>query len=553
MPRNALGLLAHRLLLALCAGLVASSAATAPPQTVCTITLNSADEKEAFAARLNPQAYRFIELVEPGRPDWLARACRASQRCEVLIVSGHFDGDAQFFSDRLDQQDFLSIAELERASCSESCPALFARLREVYLFGCNTLNPRPLDAASVAAVRSLVREGRSAQEAERRLQELSSGHGQSSRERMRRIFKGVPVIYGFPAGAPLGPVAAAALDRALRAGSGFAPGRGTPSRALLEPFAPFGMSSTAGTAAHGAEFDLRLEHCSLVDERLSTAHQLAVVHTLLQRDGAWASPHLERIQALVAGLDAEARGQAGVADRLAAIAADQQARARFLAGLAGAEPGLWRVRMLELAHALGWLSAAERRRELVQLLEELLARQAPGLADIELACSLADGQGVYGALGAETPAEGLAQAALRACLGSARARQRVLAALSAPDEAEVQIAQAYLRRRPIDDAAELGRVAARIVQMEPSDAQVRALETLGRHYLSDRAVLALLVQQLSQSRALPVRAAIAGILLRAELRALPRAQITQTLLEQGLLSAQGGGVFDALWRRLQTP
>ena len=38
--------------------------------------------------------------------------------------------------------------EMERASCSDSCPGLFSQLKEVYLFGCNTLNPGASKSAS---------------------------------------------------------------------------------------------------------------------------------------------------------------------------------------------------------------------------------------------------------------------------------------------------------------------------------------------------------------------------------------------------------------------
>jgi hypothetical protein len=100
-----------------------------------------------------------VELVERGRPDWLATACQASIACDVLVISGHYDGDNEFFSDRLDVDEHLPVSELERASCSDTCPALFSRLKEVYLFGCNTLNPQPQSSASADIVRSLVREG----------------------------------------------------------------------------------------------------------------------------------------------------------------------------------------------------------------------------------------------------------------------------------------------------------------------------------------------------------------------------------------------------------
>ena len=48
----------------------------AEKKTVCTITVNSSDEKEMFRQNLPKDKYRFVELVEKGRPDWLASSCR---------------------------------------------------------------------------------------------------------------------------------------------------------------------------------------------------------------------------------------------------------------------------------------------------------------------------------------------------------------------------------------------------------------------------------------------------------------------------------------------
>ena len=73
--------------------------AAAESQTVCTITVNSADEKETFRRYLPVSKYRFVELVERGRPEWLASACRAGVKCDFLVISGHYDGGNEFFSD----------------------------------------------------------------------------------------------------------------------------------------------------------------------------------------------------------------------------------------------------------------------------------------------------------------------------------------------------------------------------------------------------------------------------------------------------------------------
>jgi hypothetical protein len=126
--------------------------AGAAMQTVCTVTVNSPDEKEVLRRHLPASKYRFIELVERGRPDWLSSSCQAATRCDVLVVSGHFDGDNEFFSDAVDVHEFVTVSELERASCSASCPSLFSNLKEVYLFGCTTHNPHAQSSASAEAL-----------------------------------------------------------------------------------------------------------------------------------------------------------------------------------------------------------------------------------------------------------------------------------------------------------------------------------------------------------------------------------------------------------------
>ena len=207
--------------------------AAAEVQTVCTITVNSADEKAAFQRHLPASKYRFVELVERARPDWLASACQAGVQCDVLIISGHYDGGREFFSDNLASDEFLPVDELERVACSESCGALFANLEEVHLFGCNTLNPQAQSSASAETVRSLLRDGFSLRDALRQQQALNAGHGQSSRDRMRLVFKDVPVIYGFSSVAPLGPLAAATLGGYFRSPGAHEIGQGRASPRLL--------------------------------------------------------------------------------------------------------------------------------------------------------------------------------------------------------------------------------------------------------------------------------------------------------------------------------
>jgi hypothetical protein len=534
-----------------------AAAAAAAKQTVCTITVNSADEKEMFRRHLPGSEVEFVELVERDRPDWLASACRSAVRCDLLIVSGHYDGANEFFSDRLEAREFLPVAELERVSCSASCPGLFANLKEVHLYGCNTLNPDPQSSASAEVVRALVREGHAPGEAKRQLKTLTAAYGESSRDRMRQIFNSAPVIYGFSAAAPLGPVAASTLSRYFRAGGARELGRGHPSGRLLGYFAPFSLAVTQGMAPNDPHIDTRRDMCRFADERASDATRLGFVHELLQRPPGEARLYLDRMQHLMTSLDAPRRSVPAVAQALDAIARDGAARTRFL-GFARAldTPGV-RARFVDLAHDLGWLSNDERLRELARMLAELQARTRIDVADVDLACSLNRRHELDGALNRwiapRSLLDDLPHAALRACLGSAEDHVRTLQALLSTAEADARIAQLYLRHRPIAHGIELRRLAADIVRMEAVDAQVRALESLARHYVTDGELLAMLVRLFERTGSAAVQGAIAGILLRAELPAGSRSLLAQTLLGHRLPPPGADSLGDALIEQLQAP
>lgn len=536
----------------------AAAPTVAATRTVCTITVNSADEKEAFRRHLPEPQNRFVELVERGRPDWLASACRAGVRCDVLVVSGHFDGANEFFADDPGVRENLTVDELERVSCSDSCPTLLERLQEVYLFGCNTLNPQPLGGAGPEVMRSLVRDGLSRPEAEQYLRGLGQRLGESSRDRMRDVFPDVPVIYGFASFAPLGPVAGEALERFFRADGAQDIGQGRRSARLLGQFSTFGLAAASGVATSEPQAAARRDMCEFADDRRSDAQRLAFVHRLLQRPMAAVHLHVERIERTLERLNDATRAHPEVALRLDAIANDFGARSRFLAFARESTPGE-RVRLLDLGRGLGWLSDEHRWRELGVMLTELQARSAIGPGEIDLACTLNRSHDLDGAYSRQLAAsnDSVSQAALRACLGSASARSQTLAGLSSPALADVQAAQAYLRHHPISDPAELRSVAEAIAAMPPSEAQARAVESLGRLYLSDRTVLQRLVQLYAETPSAAVQGAIAGTLLRADPRVIhsangdDRAKLLRLLREQRRPSPDGQPMIDALIRQLE--
>jgi len=552
MPRQ-LSLLAASLVALLTFG---APLAAAQEQTVCTITVNSPNEKEAFRAHLPKAKYRFVELVERGRPDWLASACRASVSCDVLIISAHFDGGDTFFSDRMDARESLTVTELERVSCSGSCPSLFSRLKEVYVFGCNTLNPEPQSGASAEIVRSLVREGHSPQEAQRELHALKAAHGESSRDRMRQIFNDVPVIYGFSASAPMGPIGGATLERFFRADGARDVGQGRASSRLLGYFSPFGMAVAQGITAQDPGIQSRVDMCQFADERLTTATKLSFVHELLQQHVGEARLQLDRIQRLTATLDETTRREPAVAAVLKDIARDEDARERFLDYARQADQPAAQVRMLNVARDVGWLSEEERHDELSAMLREVQARMPLGVPEVNFVCTLNEDRQLDGAINRRIApaslADDAAHAAVRACLGSAEDRARTLQGLLSTDEAHVRIAQAYVRYRPITDPMELRRFAQGIAGMPPGNAQVGALEALARHYVSDREVLEALTRLYAQTSSWAVQSAIAGILIRSDRGAIASTDLLRTVQERRLPAPAGQHeMIDALIHLLQ--
>jgi|KBSSwiStaDraftv2_1062776.scaffolds.fasta_scaffold15727_2 hypothetical protein len=529
--------------------------ASADKKTVCTITVNSPDEKDIFRRYLPQDEFQFVELVERGRPDWLASACRAGVRCDVLLISGHFDGGTEFYTDRLDAREFLPVDEMERVACSDSCPGLFSQLKEVYLFGCKTLNAEAMRSASAEIGRSLVRAGNSPADAERLSRVLSERHGESNRDRMRHIFKDVPVIYGFSSKAPLGRTAGPILERYFQSGAATEVGSGRASAKLLGLFAASSMTATAGMTDADPRAGFRGDACHFSDDRLSSAQKLGFVHELLGRDMAEVRMFLDQLEKYSASLDDAERQAPPVAAALAEIAADQSARERYLEFARDADEPAVRARMLALARGLGWLTPAEQRAELMRMFGERLARSAVGSAEVDLACSLNKGRELQQDLHRLQPspaqADKVANAAVLACLGSAAGHARVLRALTSPNDDDVQIAQIYLRHRPLADANELRVVATGITRMSGSEAQVRALDTLAGHRLSDRESLEELTRLFPLAKSVNVQRAIAGILIRSDYQSLARPELARALRQHRLKSPDGQDMIDVLIRRLE--
>jgi hypothetical protein len=514
------------ILLLLAAALWQSAAQAAPPapQTICTITVNSADEASAFRRRLPAEKYRFVELVEKGRGDWLRSACEKGVQCDALLVSGHFNAGDVFYSDRLGTDEYLAVDELERASCSDSCPGLFARLKEVYLFGCESLNG---DASRYA-----------------------SAHGDSGLGRMRRIFAGVPVIYGFPAAAPVGKSAGAILERYFDGGRPDL-GTGHASARLLAAFSGSGMAATRGMDADAPG---RRQICQFFDERISASRRIAFIHGLMRAEAGEPRASVERVTSLLASITEAERQSPSFVAALAEVSADDATRGRYLAAVRATRDTAARSKMIALASGLGWLTPERRAAELAAMVGDVLARPDIGLPEIELVCSLAAANAASLVPDRQPDAAlrgGMARAAAMACLGDGAARMRVLAALSSSHERDVQAAQVYLRHRPVSDAIELLALARAIAAMTGAAAQVRALDTFGRLRVADAQVSQVLQGAFAAATSLGVQRAIAEVFLRSGGSVIDDPALARVLRRHRIKSPGGEDLIDLLIHRLR--
>ena len=157
---------------------------------------------------------------------------------------------------------------------------------------------------------------------------------------------------------------------------------------LLSLFALVSMTVAVGLSDRDPQAGHRDDVCQFADDRLSTAQKLDFVHRLLNRDMAEVRMFLDRLERYSASLSEAVRRDASVSTALDKIARDQPARARYLDFARDADQPAVRVRMITLAERLGWLTPSEKRVELIRMIDDQLARNDVGSADIDLIWTL---------------------------------------------------------------------------------------------------------------------------------------------------------------------
>lgn len=555
MPLLSFSTSRQRIAAAMCLAAFASPVALAATKTVCTITVNSPNEKDVFRRNLPPGDYRFVELVERGRKDWLASACQQKVQCDALVISGHFDGGEEFYTDSNDQSEYLTVEEMERASCSDSCPGVFANLKEVYLFGCNTLKPEPKQLATSEITRALIRSGQSPADAAKLTAILGQKHTRSNKDRMRHIFKNVPVIYGFSSKAPLGRYAGPVLDKWLQGTPSGEVGSGKVNSKLVSMFSAVSMTTTPGITDADSQAAARADACKFIDDRLAPAQKVEFMHTMLKREMSEVRLSLWELEHFVASISAAQSVERKTAAALQSIADDRAAREKYLEFARDADETSIRTRMMTLARKIGWLTPKEEEGEFVRMLAERMSRDQIGRDEVDLACTrsrdAANDPGVQPLALNALKFGKVANAAAVACLGNTEAHARVVKAVTSANPDDIVMAQTYLRHRGLTNVSDVRSIASGIAKMSGSAAQIRALDTLAQQRVSDPESLREIARLFAQAKSVDVQRAIAGILIRSDHRVLGHAELAQTLKQHRIKSPDGSDVIDALIRVLQ--
>lgn len=461
------------------AGLLAGRAAAEPPGRlrVCFLSLNDPAELEAFRQHLGTRRFEFVDLAaaaahtpaigaaDPARPPWLLDACRPDAPCDMVIFTGEFAG--RFFGTR---GVSLSLQELEEASCNPRCDGLFHAPREVFLLGCNTLASKDADRRTPEEyLRVLLEHNFDRPAAERVVAARYGPLGPSFRESLRRIFAGVPRLYGFASVAPLAPYTAPRLERYLRALPNYHAALEDPTLeagrngTLLAAFAGTALIQTTGLTPAESGAAQHALICALYDERRSVAERLTIAYGLLQRPDALA--FIPTLQVFLARHPPSAYGPAE-RSRLAEIQALEGARTALLDLLPQLEPSALKLELAHVAALVGWMPAAEFHTLAVETVGRLLRGT---LTDdtIDVVCAISAQASLRDAFDADDiPAAAYRDArglGMIACLAprDPRVAQRVVPALRDPDlMRRMWAAHALTRLEPTDQAVLLAVVPA---------------------------------------------------------------------------------------------
>ena len=433
---------------------------------VCTFAFNGPEEVDVFRTRLPPEDFEIVDLspalatpvpTPGGTVSWADNLCPTDLRCDVVVYSAEFGG--RFFG-RSGRS--VSLQELEEASCQPRCAGLFHTPQEVFLLACNTLATKDQDTRTPAQYREvLLDHGFEQADAERAVAIRYGPLGQSFREAERRIFAGVPRLYGFSTVAARGERTAVQLDRYFTTTGDYqrhlleAWDDPRSNRPLTAAFARTGMVQTSGVGADERTAADRDRVCRVYDDGAPLVDRLRVVRDLMAREDALS--FVPTVETFLARHDPAAFGAEERAV-FVEVQASAGARAQVMRLVDQLDASALRIELAHLAERLGWMRPEDFRGLAVGDVRQLLARSLTSEL-VDVTCEITRHEAVGDAFhSADLPddlfrhAEGLR---LVTCLAprDPALNARLLAALDDRDDSvRAWAAYALSRRLPLDDA-----------------------------------------------------------------------------------------------------
>jgi hypothetical protein len=462
--------------LVLTCALLRAASARAEPFHVCALSLNAPDELRVFETALPADDFEIVDLgrqflptaadasVAPvaagdtaakGPASSLAGVCRPDLRCDVVVFAGEFAG--RFFGS---SGRSVTLEELEEASCQPRCAGLFDP-EEVFLLACNTLATKDEDSRTPREYLQVLLDHGFDQASAERVVELRYGPlGPSFRESLRRIFAGVPRLYGFSSIAPRAEFTAPRLARYFRAKGDYARwledarGEARPNRELLAAFGGTDLVQTTGLRPTDRGAADRALVCRVYDDGRSVRDRLDVVGAMVERpDFLSFVPTLE----VFFNRHPPDAFRDGERDRFAAIQANANARTKVLGLVRDLQVSAVKMEIAHLARQLDWMSAEAFHGLAVGGARELL-RQPLTSEVVDIMCEIAKHETIGGEIRSEELPDRLFRDAegirLLDCLAPTDhdVTPRLLAGLRVPDEAtRLWAAYALSRRLPLPD------------------------------------------------------------------------------------------------------
>lgn len=455
----------------MCALAAPASAAVTPPRRLkaCIVSLNEPDEIDAIRASLDPRRFEIIDiralalartrntsaLGSDGSP-WLANACSADTKCDLMVYSAEFAG--RFFGK---QGPSLSLQEMEEASCQARCDGLFRQPLEVFLLACNTLATKDEDDRTPEQYLQVLLDHGFDRAAAERVVELRYGPlGPSFREALRRVFAGVPRIYGFSSVAPRGEYTAPMLKRYFRDKGDYAgallrnvknTGR---NQSLLASFSGTSLTQTVGLTAREPGAIDRRHICALYDESRSVGERLRVAYGLLTRPDA-----LSFVPTLEVFLSRHPRHEFTRVERsiFAEIQSLDTTREEVMTLVRNLNVSALKLELAHFAVLVGWLERAEFHALAVEGASQLL-RQPLSAESVDIMCAITEHESLRADFSLDDIPAGVYRNAqglrLLSCLAPAdpRVSPRILSGLQSPDPLTRQWAIYTLtERRPLDE------------------------------------------------------------------------------------------------------